>query len=255
MLHWALRLGFLLAGLGCVLLFGLKRSDEPAVNCAAANSGDGDYRILVVGESWASEGKFFPELPQTVSDRLHGRGVRACSIGFSGRSSRLLYFELRDKFPKDKIYALFGAKKPDKVILMTGVNDEIQHVGAANYVEYTKKLSEYFSDVDDVEIISLPRVNERRFKPPNLFSYVKRSILRCLYDNCDLQINDFYRIALSRDHPDLHMIEFDNFIDQYEGHEQFYASDGVHLTDESLHKYGAFIGNATSIRNVTAQSK
>jgi hypothetical protein len=255
MLHWTLRLSFLLAALGCATLFNLKRTDEPVVNCVTVNGGEGDFRLLVVGESWASEGKFFPELPQTISDRLQGRGVRACSIGFTGRSSRHLYLELREKFPKEKIYALFGAKKPDKVILMNGVNDEIQHVGAANYVEYTKKISEYFSEVDDVEIISIPRVNERRFKPPNLFSYVKRSILRCLYDNCDTQVNDVYRIALSRDHPELRMIEFDDFIDQYEGYEHLYTSDGVHLTDDSLHQYGAFLGTAASVRNVTAASR
>jgi hypothetical protein len=255
MLQWALRLGCLLAGMGCIFLLGLKRSDEPVAACMTVNGGERDYRILVVGESWASGGKFFPELPQTLSERLHGRGVAACSIGFSGRSSRHLYLELVEKFPKEKIYALFGGKRPEKVILMTGVNDEIQHVGAASYVEFTKKLTEYFSDIDDVEVISIPRVNERGFRAPNLFSHVKRAVLRCLFDNCDLQVNDVYRLALSRDHPELRMIEFDDFIDDYKGHERFFKSDGVHLTDEALHKYGAFIGSATSIRHVTAQSR
>lgn len=40
------------------------------------------------------------------------------------------------------------------------------------------------------------------------------------------------------------MIEFDNFIETYEGDEQKYAPDGVHPTDEYYHKYGAFIGDA-----------
>jgi hypothetical protein len=252
MLHWALRLSCLLIGIGCTFLLGLKRTDNATVSCTTVNGGEHDLRLLVVGESWASGGKFFPELPRTISERLHGRGVEACAIGFSGRNSQHLYSELADRFPKEGIYALFGGKRPEKVILMTGVNDEIQHVGAATYVEYTKKLADYFSDADDVEIISLPRVNERGFRPPNLFSYVKRSILRCIYDGCDLQVNDVYRIALSRDHPELHVIEFDDFIDEYKGHERFYKSDGVHLTDESLHRYGAFLGRETSIRHITA---
>ena len=44
---------------------------------------------------------------------------------------------------------------------MNGVNDANQHVGASAYVKYTEKLVEYFADVDDVEIISITRVNER----------------------------------------------------------------------------------------------
>lgn len=225
-------------------LLTVKRTDEPSLACSMINSGRNDYRILVVGESWASDGKVFPELAQTVSQRLGGRGVHACSIGFNGRNSRHLYTELREKFPVFRLYELLGNRMPDKVIFMTGVNDVIQHVGASTYVEYTKKLVEYFSEAGDVEVITIPRVNERWFKPPNLFSRMKRNILRCYYDGCDFQVNDVYRVALWRDHPEVHILEFDNFIDKFEGHEEFYKFDGVHLTDEWLHRYGRFIGSA-----------
>ncbi len=248
MLQGMLRLGLMLAASAAVLAVGLKRSDEPSLACARAGAGGDDYEILVVGESWASDGKVFPELPQTVSDRLGGRSVQACSLGFAGRNSRHLYFELKEKFPKEKLYALYGERKPDKVILMTGVNDVIQHVGASSYVEYNKKIVEYFSDVADVEIITIPRVNEKHFKAPNLFSHLKRQVLRCVNDNCGLLANDAYRISLWRDHPELQLIEYDDFIEQFEGHEQCYTRDGVHLTDECYHKYGTFIGKATSLR-------
>ena len=228
-------------------LLSLKRSDEPTLYCANVNGGGDDYRILVIGESWASDGKVLPELPRAVSKRLEGRGVRACSLGFAGRNSRLLYAELREKFPKYKLYRLFEDKKPDKVVLMNGVNDAIQHVGASAYVEYTKKLVEYFADVDDVELISIPRVNERNFKPPNFYSALKRSILSCFYDDCERQVNDLYRVALWRDHPELNTLEYDAFIDRFEGHEQCYTRDGVHLTDEYFHKYGEFVGGAVSL--------
>ncbi len=238
---------FVLAVTTGLTVLSLKRTDEPTVACSSVNSGPNDYRVLVVGESWASDGKVFPDLPRAVSRRLGGRGVQACSIGFNGRNSRLLYWELREKFPRYRLYSLYDGKAPDKVILMTGVNDAIQHVGAAAYVEFTKKLVEYFSDAGNVEIISIPRVNERRFKPPNLFSRMKRNILRCFYDGCDFQVNDVYRVALWRDHPDLHILEFDDFIDKFEGHEGFYTPDGVHLTDEAYHKYGTFIGAAMTL--------
>lgn len=238
---------FLLAVVTGLALSSLKRSDEPMVACSRVNDGANDYRILVVGESWASDGKIFPDLPKAVSKRLGGRGVQACSLGFNGRNSRLLYSELREKFPKYRLYSLYGGTAPDKVILMTGVNDEIQHIGASAYVEFTEKLVDYFSDAGDVEIISIPRVNERWFKPPNLFSLMKRTIFRCLYDGCDYQVNDVYRVALWRDHPQLHILEFDNFIDKFEGHEDNYTLDGVHLTDETYHKYGRFIGSAMTL--------
>lgn len=238
---------FLLAVVTGLGLLSLKRADAPTVDCSLVNDGPDNYRILVVGESWASDGKIFPDLPRTVSERLGGRGVQACSIGFNGRNSRLLYSELREKFPKHRLYSLYRGNAPDKVILMTGVNDAIQHIGAAAYVEFTEKLADYFSDAGDVEIISIPRVNERWFKPPNLLSLIKRTIFRCLYDGCDYQVNDVYRVALWRDHPQLHILEFDNFIDRFEGHEENYTLDGVHLTDASYHRYGRFIGSAMTL--------
>lgn len=246
---------FVLAVTTGLTLLTVKRTDEPVVACSIVNGGGDDYRVLVIGESWAADGKVFPELPKSVSERLGGRGVEACSIGFNGRNSRLLYSELREKFPKYRLYSLYEGKAPNKVILMTGVNDEIQHVGAANYVEFTKKLVDYFADADDVEVISIPRVNERWFKPPNLFSRMKRNVLRCFYDGCDFQVNDVYRVALWRDHPDLHIIEFDNFIDKFEGHEEYYQFDGVHLTDEYLHKYGKFIGSAITLADSAGRRK
>jgi hypothetical protein len=236
-------------------LLTLKRTDEPSVACSEINSGRNDYFVLVIGESWASDGKVFPELPRAVSKRLEGRGVVACSIGFNGRNSRLLYTELREKYPRYKLYSLFEGKTPHKVIVMNGVNDEIQHVGASTYVEYTKKIVDYFSDVEDVEVIAIPRVNERWFKPPNLFSRMKRNILRCVYDGCDFQVNDVYRVALWRDYPDMNVLEFDNFINKFEGHEEYYQFDGVHLTDEYLHKYGQFIGSAMSLAASVAPRK
>ncbi|MBI1980836.1 MAG: SGNH/GDSL hydrolase family protein [Methylocystis sp.] len=249
----AQRLAFVLAVTGGLTLLSLKRSDEPTLSCATVNGGSNEYKVLIVGESWASYGKILPELPRAVSKRLQGRGVTACSIGFAGRNSRLLYSELREKFPTEKLYRLFDGKKPDTVVLMNGVNDEIQHVGASAYVEYTKKLVEYFSDVDDVQIIAIPRVNERRFKPPTLYSAVKRRILSCFYDQCQQQVNDLYRVALWRDHPELTTIEYDDFIDRYEGNERRYTADGVHLTDEYFHKYGEFIGGALSLRKDAAK--
>jgi len=252
MLQGLLRLGLLLAVAAGALTFGLKRADEPTVECTRTEGTGRDYRLLVVGESWASGGKFFPELPQAISDRLHGRAVEACAIAFPGRNSKLLYLELREKFPTDRLYGYYDEKKPDKVILMTGVNDEIQHVGAASYVEYTKKLVEYFSEVDDVELVSLPRVAERQFRAPNPYSAIKRTLLRCLYDGCDRQVNDLYRIALWRDHPELHVIEYDDFISSYDGHEECYTFDGIHLTEECLHKYGAFLGKAASLEKSDA---
>ncbi len=247
MLQTALRLALTAAMLFSAVAFFLKRPDEPVVTCQTVNDGRNNYKILVVGESWAAGGHFFPELQETVSQRLGGRGVEACAIGFSGRNSKLLYYELLEKFPLEKLYGLWDEKKPDTVVLMTGVNDEIQHIGPAAYVEYTKKLFEYFSRVANVELIAVPRVNERNYKSPNLFSRIKRKILMCFWDNCEMQANDVYRIALFRDHPELRVIDYDEFLPHYRGNESCYTTDGVHLTKECLHAYGVFVGKALTL--------
>lgn len=228
----------------------LKRADTATVDCAKVGGDEEPYRVLVIGESWAAYGKLFPELPENLSKRMDGKPVIACSIAFSGRNTRLLYTELRDTFPKSRIYReLYGNHIPDKLIILNGVNDEIQHVGASAYVEYTKKLVDYFNnDIEDVEPISLPRVNERKFKSPNVFSRIKRAIFRCLHDDCEYQANEKYRVALWRDYPDMQMIEYDHFMPSYEGNEHRFKPDGVHLRDEDLHAYGAFIGREAAIR-------
>lgn len=248
MLRDALRIGVALAISSSALIFGIKRTDAPSLTCTTVNGGGGgDYRLLVVGESWACDGKLFPELPKMISERLGGRGVHACSLCFPGRNSRMLYSELLEKLTKQQLYD-YCEGKPDKVIFMTGVNDVIQHVGGYAYVEFTRKLVDYFSDVGDEEVISIPRVNETGFKSPNVYSRIKRGILKCFYDDCEFNANDKYRAALWRDHPELPMIEFDSFIESYKGHERCYLADGVHLTDQCAHDYGAFIGMMASLR-------
>jgi hypothetical protein len=55
-------LAFVLAVTSGLTLLSLKRSDEPTLYCANVNGGGDAYRILVIGESWASDGKILPEL-------------------------------------------------------------------------------------------------------------------------------------------------------------------------------------------------
>jgi len=246
MLKEAVRLAMLLFVLAGVLFYGFRRTD-PAQLVTTAAHGPDDFRLLIVGESWACDGKLFPELPDAISQRLGGRSVRACSLCFPGRSTKLLYTELLQKLTKDSLYEQCGGGRPDKVIFLNGVNDEIQHVGERNYVEYTRKLFDWFADIDDRENVAIPRVNEINFRSPYLFSRIKRRILMCWFDDCEFSANDKYRIAFWRDHPELKTIEFDNFIATYRGHEDCYLSDGVHLTEDCYHKYGAFIGKTATL--------
>ena len=58
-----------------LLIWLMQRSDHPSINCSTINNGANNYNILIVGESWASDGKLFPELPLITSARLNGRGV------------------------------------------------------------------------------------------------------------------------------------------------------------------------------------
>ena len=197
--------------------------------------------------SWAADGRSFPELAEGVSARLNGRGVKACSLGFSGRNSRLLNSELQSTFPKEKIYSFYKQSRIDKVVIMNGVNDVIQHVGAHNYARYTKELVAYFSSAADVEVISIPRVDEVNFVSRNILAYLKRLAFRCYYDSCNLAVNSAYRSELRKSFPEVRVLEYDNFIVSYAGNEKKYTPDGIHLTDEYFHRYGTFIGNSASL--------
>ena len=75
MLQEAVRVLLVFAVLTVVLFFGVKRSDLPMLDCVTVNSERDNYKVLIVGESWVCDGKLFPELPATISDRLNGRGA------------------------------------------------------------------------------------------------------------------------------------------------------------------------------------
>jgi hypothetical protein len=212
----------------------------PTVSCQSAGPVARAFKVLIVGESWADGGPFFPELQNQVSRRLGGRGVRACSLAFSGRNSRRLAAELSTT-PEQIVYRPLSGV-PDKVIIMTGVNDEIQPIGAAAYSTYTAQLAHRFADVPDVEVITPPRVNDIGFKAPNWPSRAKRSVLLCYYNGCSTAVNDGYRATLRREHPEIRTIDYDRFIRSYRGNEGKYEPDGIHLRTATSHEYGTFLG-------------
>ena len=216
----------------------------PKIDCAATGTGDRPYNILVVGELWARGGRFFPELPETVSGRLGGRLVRACSIGFSGRNSIRLERELKAGFDHDAIRALFGGAAPDNVIILSGVNDVTQHIGARAYAARTRNIASYLAiDGSIVQVVEVPRVDERHAAISNVLGRAKRFVQKWLYDRGSNVVAERYRQELRSADPLLATIAFDKFIPTFEGNEHLYADDGLHLRIEVFHRYGTFLGN------------
>jgi hypothetical protein len=218
----------------------------PAITCQTLNNGNNNYNLLVVGDSWAYGGAFFPELQKELSTRMNGRGVRACSIGYPRRNSRRLISELRLDFPPERITPLFDGRAPDKVIVPTGVNDVLMPIGADNYAKYTDQIVTWFSAQGSaVEVVAVPRIEEGKFANP--LSHLKHAVLNCLYDNCMDHVIDHYRGVLKAFHPEISVIDYDKFIPDFAGNEQKYMDDGHHLTPAAMHEYGAFLGREISV--------
>jgi hypothetical protein len=117
-----------------ILATGCDRVRSPASVACATVKGAGrgpTRRILIVGESWATGGRLLPELPTAAARRTSG-DVRACQIGYSGRNTSLQLTGFEQDFSDDQVLRLTGGA-PDAIVIVTGVNDVVQHVGAARY--------------------------------------------------------------------------------------------------------------------------
>ncbi len=205
-------------------------SQQPPVECAKVGSGAPVYRVLIVGESWAAGGRILPELPQAVARRSKST-VLACSVGFSGKNTAKIIREFK---PAASLRALGGA--PTNVVILTGVNDQVQHKGAQTYAANVKKLASAFKPAF-VQIVSAPDIN---IHPPLGILYrIKNRVYGVLHP----EGNADYRRALSGTFPPSQVIDYAAFSSGADQEPIRYAPDRIHLTLTEFHKYGAFIGD------------
>jgi hypothetical protein len=85
--------------------------------------------VLVYGESWAAGGRLVPEMSRRLAART-GNAVRVCTLGYSGQNkAKLLQHD---------------AVAMSSVVILNGVNSQVQHIGPRTYADQTLQLMHKF---------------------------------------------------------------------------------------------------------------
>lgn len=213
----------------------------PAATCFEVAGKGPTYNVLIVGESWASGAKEMPDLPLAASKRLNGREVRACSIGFSGRNSGQILALLKSQYPETEIRALFDGQNINNVVILTGVNDALQHVGQSAYARGVTRLADYFKADGTVQVVNVPRINQQFSGPVTRIA--KRWTQDIIHDGGQRDVVDRYRQELTAKSPSIATIDYDQFAGRYEANKKLFKQDGIHLTEAEFHQYGTFLAN------------
>jgi lysophospholipase L1-like esterase len=176
----------------------------------------------------------FPELPDVLA-RRSGGAVTVCTIGFKGRNTAAI---VREFDPSIAETQLGGA--PTNVVILTGVNDQVQRRGPRSYVTAIKALMDFFPAATG-QVISAPLVNTET--PLNFRSSARRVVLGLLHP----EVNAQYRKALSEALPAGEIIDFSEFSAWYTAEPARYEADGIHITRPTYREYGAFIGERVNL--------
>lgn len=210
--------------------------DKPAkIYCANVGTGPIQHRILAIGESWADGGRLLPELPIAAAQKVPG-ALRACTVGYSGKNSGKI-LDLRAE--SSELSALGG--DPDIVVLILGVNDQIQHRGA-KFFETNIKMLQYNYSRSKVIAVSPPIVSS---DPDLPFQYrLKNSAFRLIHP----ESRAAYSLGLERALGSDNVIKFEAFSRGQGSEPARFAPDGIHLTLPEFHKYGQFIGQRIAHR-------
>jgi len=207
----------------------------PPVLCAKAGAGAPAYRILVVGESWAAGGRLLPELPQAVAKRANAT-VLACSVGYSGMNTAKI---ISSYAPDPPLRALGG--RPTNVVILSGVNDQIQHRGAENFASGMRTLAARFTPAI-VQTVSAPSINTH---PPLGLPYRFKN---WAYGIVHPEGNAEYRKDAASVFRPEQVIDYSAFSSGAIAEPGRYAPDGIHLTLPEFHKYGTFVGDKIQLR-------
>ena len=180
-------------------------------------------RITVIGDSWASKRKVDASIAGAFSDC----GIAACvrSHGYPGKRS-------------DQIAHLMPVVSAGVVVLMVGLNDTVQHTGAANY---RRSLVRILGRLQGCTVVALtiPRYDSARPSSKRLLDRVKHAAMRWLMDGGTRDVIKRYRAAVA-DLP-IRWLNSDEFLPAF-GPERF-SGDGRHLTATEYDRLGAWIGH------------
>ncbi|AYO78303.1 SGNH/GDSL hydrolase family protein [Sphingobium yanoikuyae] len=233
----------LIAGGG--LAYSLMPTPVPSTYCWGAGDHPNPLKVLVVGESWAAGGRLLPEAPQALNKRF-GRSAIVCSVGFSGANTRKQLRGLKAAFDRQGLVRLFGSK-PDKIVIITGVNDIIQRRGSMTYKDDISNLVEWLQPIsDDISILEIPNINLNSKLSP--IYKAKQIVFEFTSGEAGGDLLKKYRSSIT-DYR-YTVISYDDFIQGWATAPVNYTPDGIHLTTENFHKLGGYIGEVMPVRSV-----
>lgn len=188
---------------------------NPAVTSTSPNP-----RLLAIGDSWASLGRLDAGLKR-------GSGLEAGSLGFPGKTAGQVARALRD-FP--------NLPDADTVILLVGINDTTNHVGARTYRRGVDQLRKILARPGRrVLLVETPAILG---KPQTIRSRLKQWVLRQIIDFGRTDISH-YREAVRYDIPLVPFLWEPDAI---------FTPDGYHLTDAAFDALGEYLGRQVAIR-------
>ncbi len=189
---------------------------------------DTSLRVLVVGDSWASEQRLDGPLSQNA---------RVCSVSYSGRTAR----EIIQSFQSDAaLQAEVAALAPQHAVLVVGVNDVMQHRGATAYAGAVRDLAEALTRLGaSVRLLELPWTSNGAPRP--FPSMAKAAFYSCMFDGCRSEVTTEYRAAIGAE---LAVVDYDTFAPAYDPAD--FKPDGVHLTDPRREDLARLIADSFS---------
>ena len=202
-----------------------------------------NLNILIIGESWAAKGRLLPHASQTIYSKMN-IPITVCTVGFSGRNTKKLFNEIEYTYNNDYFNKLFEGNI-DKVVLLTGVNDVVGHVGKINYTSNLQKVINKLPE-SKVYVMEVPYVDVFTNKNVSLPSLIKRRVQWSLNDKFDNNPIQSYRDHVKNNIKNINIIPFDPFLNNLKLNKDSYEPDGIHLTTKEFNRYGVYIGEFIS---------
>jgi len=191
---------------------------------------DARQRVLVVGDSWVDGGNVDAAMAGTA---------RVCSVSYSGLTGQdVLQSFTADRDARDAVLADLG--HVTDAVMLVGVNDVIQHRGAAYYADGVKRLAEHLSTLADrVVVLELPatQVAAGVLLPP---MEVITTLFACLNDWCARDVTTPYRAAAAS--LPITLIDYDRLAPRFAPGD--FEADGIHLTPQRYADLGRIIADA-----------
>lgn len=184
--------------------------------------------VAIIGDSWAGKGRLFPEFTDALA-RYVDRPIVAHALSFSGRRTDEI---ATYGFATDVENALGGA--PQVLLLLTGVNDQIQHGGPKRYAEGLRHLA-----------TSWPTAKTFLLSPPSISANFDSRLANARQRLMALTKRDdhaSYQSAFAAVQVG-HKINFDLFCRGSRWEPSRFEPDGFHLKENEFHELGRFLGS------------